>query len=103
MGVGGIAGVLVLVTDKTLDTVASGLAGLADLGQRSIASGLVGDALADVVALLIGLAVVVDLASRGRLGLGRRGQSKAGKHGGNNESGLHICGWWLGSGKGSKD
>ena len=102
MGVGGIAGVLVLVTDKSLDTVASGVAGLPNIGQRSIASGLVGDALADIVALLVGLAVVVDLTSRGRLGLGGRGQSKAGKHGGNNESGLHICGWWLGGRSGSK-
>jgi lipid-binding SYLF domain-containing protein len=90
VGVGGRAGVLVLITDKPLDTVTRGMASLTNLGQRSIANGLVGNALSDVVALLVGVAVLIDLADSGRLGLGGRGQSKAGKHGGNNESGLHI-------------
>lgn len=92
MGVGDIADVLVLVTDKTLDTVASRLASLTDLGQRSITSGLARNALSNVVALLVGLAVVVDLASRGRLSLGGRSHGKTGKHERNNESGLHFCG-----------
>jgi hypothetical protein len=99
VGVGGVAGVLVLVTDKTLDTVASRLASLADLGQRNITSGLARNALSNVVALLVRLAVVVNLASRGRLRLGGRSHGKAGKHDGNNESGLHFCGWWLKVGK----
>lgn len=93
VGVGGIAGVLILVTDKTLDTVASRLTSLTDLSQRSITSGLGRNALSNVVALLVGLAVVVDLASSGRLTLGGRSHSKAGKHDRNNESGLHFCGW----------
>lgn len=99
VGVGSIAGVLVLVADKTLDTVASRLTSLTDLGQRSITSDLARNALSNVVAPLVGLAVVVDLASSGRLRLGGRGHGKAGKHDRNNESGLHFCGWWLEIGK----
>lgn len=93
VGVGDIAGVLALVTDKTLDTVASRLTSLTDLGQRSITSGLARNALSNVDALLIGLAVVVDLASRGRLKLSGGSHGKAGKHDRNNESSLHFCGW----------
>lgn len=92
VGVGGIADVLVLVTDKALDTVASRLTILADLRQRSITSSLDRNALSNVVTLLIGLAVVVDLASNGRLKLDGRSHGKAGKHDRNNESGLHFCG-----------
>lgn len=129
MAVGCIAGVLLLITDKTLNTVARSLAvltqlgqrgvslilggdtnvllaeeallavtirvaGLGKLGQGSVTDGLVQNTLAKVVAFLVGLAVTVNLAIRGRLGLGRRSQSETGKHSRENENGLHFCGWW---------
>lgn len=79
----------ILYTQEILSTVTVDVACLVEPGQRSIPNGLVEDTGAGVVAVLIGLAVGVDLASGLGL-LGGRSHGKASKHGGNNNSGLHF-------------
>ena len=108
VGQGGIALVLgrgahVLDTGEVLGTVTIDVARLVQLGQRGVPGSLADHAGASVVAVLFGLAVVVDLAST-VLGLGLgllsgRSHGKTSKHGGNNEGGLHFGGWGFECGK----
>ena len=112
VGQGGIALVLglgahVLDTGEVLSTVTINVASLVELSQRGVASSLGNHAGAGVVAVLVGFAVVVDLAST-VLGLGLglglgllsgRSHGKTSKHGGNNEGGLHFGGWGFECGK----
>lgn len=89
----------VLLAQKALLAVTSGLAVLVQLGQRSIPGSPFGDTAANLVAVLVRLAVLVNLADRATLGLGRRSQGKTGEHSRNNKGGLHFDGWLQESGK----